>query len=254
MQPLTGKVALITGAAQGIGLGCARVLGEAGATVAVVDIDASAAETAVESLADTGVSAEMFLADVSQADEVARCVQSVIERLGHIGILVNNAGTHDGQGIEQASEADWDRVIAINLKSVFLLSRAVLPSLKSGGGCIVNMSSMVGLVGQRNAAAYAASKGGIIALTKNMALDLAPYGIRVNCVCPGWVETPLVNTWFALQENEESARAYIDSVHPLGRIATPEEIGQAVLFLVTAQSAFVTGVVLPIEGGVTLGY
>ena len=113
---------------------------------------------------------------------------------------------------------------------------------------------MVGLVGQGKSGAYSASKGGIIALTKNMALDLAPYGIRVNCICPGWVETPLVNEWFALQPDEAEARAYVDSIHPLGRIASADEIGKAALFLASDLASFVTGVALEVDGGVTLGY
>ena len=254
MQTLADKVALITGAAKGIGLGCARVLGTCGASIAVVDIDAPAAETAVQSMRASGVNAERFIADVSRSGEVAQMVMAVAQRFGQIDIVVNNAGTHDGKGIEQASEADWDNLIATNLKSVFLVTKAALPYLKATRGCIVNMSSMVGVVGQKNAAAYAASKGGIIALTKNMALDLAPDGIRVNCICPGWVETPLVNAWFAHQADEAAARNYVDSIHPMGRIASPEDIGHAALFLASAQSVFVTGIVLPVEGGVTLGY
>jgi NAD(P)-dependent dehydrogenase (short-subunit alcohol dehydrogenase family) len=126
--------------------------------------------------------------------------------------------------------------------------------LKESRGSIVNMGSMVGLVGQGNSGAYSASKGGIIALTKNMALDFAPYGIRVNCICPGWVRTPLVDAWFAMQPDETSARSYVDSIHPLGRIASPEEIGQVALFLASTQASFVTGVAIPVDGGVTLGY
>ena len=253
-RSVQGKVALITGAAKGIGWGCAQVLGMAGAAVALVDVDANGVESAAQQLRDHGVTATAYTANVSRSDDVNRAIDAVVERYHGIDIVINNAGTHDGKSIEQASEADWDRVIAVNLKSVFLVSKAALPHLKANGGAIVNMSSMVGLVGQSNACAYAASKGGIIALTKNMALDLAPYHIRVNCICPGWVETPLVQTWFGLQPDEPAARNYIYSVHPLGRIATPEDIGRAALFLASEMGAFVTGVALPVDGGVALGY
>jgi NAD(P)-dependent dehydrogenase (short-subunit alcohol dehydrogenase family) len=251
---LTGKVAIVTGAAKGIGLGCARVLGRAGALIGMVDIDAPALNTAVGALGAEGITAMAFAADVSLSDDVHRMVAAVLSRYGRVDIVLNNAGTHDGKSIEQASEADWDRVIATNLKSVFLVNKAALPHLKQTRGAIINMSSMVRLVGQSNAGAYAASKGGIIALTKNMALDFAPYGIRVNCICPGWVETPLVQTWFRLQPDEHAARNYIDSIHPLGRIATPEDVGRAALFLCSEMGAFVTGVALPVDGGVALGY
>jgi len=251
---LAGQVAVITGAGAGIGLGCARVLGAAGAAIAVWDIDEAAAESAVERLQAGGVEAKAYIADVSQASAVETTIADIVRAFGKIDILVNNAGTHDGKGIEEGDEADWNRIVDTNLKSVFLTSKAALPQLKAARGCIVNMGSMVGLVGQGRSGAYSASKGGIIALTKNLALDLAPYGIRVNCICPGWVETPLVNAWFALQPEEAEARAYVDSIHPLGRIAKAEEIGKAALFLASDLAWFVTGVAVEVDGGVTLGY
>ncbi len=254
MRALDNKIAIVTGAAKGIGLGCARVLGEAGAAVALVDIDQAAAQKAVEELRAEGVQVEAFMTDVSRSDQVNQMVAAAVKSFGQIDIVVNNAGVHDSKGVEQATEADWDRIINTNLKSVFLVTKAALPYLKTTQGSIVNMSSMAGVVGQNSAGAYAASKGGMIAMTKNMALDFAPYGIRVNAVCPGWVETPLVNVWFELQPDERAAREYIYSIHPLGRISSPEEIGRAVLFLTSAQSSFVTGVILPVDGGVTLGY
>lgn len=251
---LQEKVALITGSAKGIGLGCARVLGKAGASIAVVDIDQPAVNHTVQTLQAEGIAAQGFVADVSQSQQVADAVQNIINHFSRIDILINNAGTHDGKGIEASSESDWDRIITINLKSVFLVTTAALPYLKTTRGSIVNMGSMVGLVGQGNSGAYSASKGGSIALTRNMAIDFAPYGIRVNCICPGWVETPLVNAWFAMQPDEAQARQYVSSIHPLGRIASAEEIGQVALFLASEQASFVTGIAIPVDGGVTLGY
>ncbi len=220
---LRAKVAVITGAGKGIGCGCARVLAAAGASVAVWDIDADAAHETVAGLREQGVHAEAFVADVSQSLQVEATITDIASKFGKIDILINNAGAHDGKGIEEGDESDWDRIVNTNLKSVFLVSKAALPYLKATMGCIVNMGSMVGLVGQGKSGAYSASKGGIVALTKNMALDLAPYGIRVNCICPGWVETPLVNEWFALQPDETAARQYVDSIHPLGRIASAHD-------------------------------
>jgi NAD(P)-dependent dehydrogenase (short-subunit alcohol dehydrogenase family) len=254
VSPLIEKVALVTGAAKGIGLGCARMLAKAGASVALVDVDGAGAESAAAALRESGATADAFVTDVSQSSQVSAMIGGVLARFGRLDIVVNNAGVHDSKSIEHASEADWDRIIAVNLKGVFLVTKAALPHLKATRGNVINMSSMVGLVGQANAGAYAASKGGIIALTKNLALDFAPYGIRVNCICPGWVETPLVNAWFKLQPDELTARQYINSVHPLGRIATIDDVGRAAVFLASEASAFVTGIVLPVDGGVTLGY
>lgn len=251
---LAGQVAIVTGGAKGIGLGCARVLGQAGASVGIVDVDAAACEAGVQDLRGLGVIAGAYLCDVGRKDQVDSMIAAVVNRFGRLDVVVNNAGVHDSKSLEDADEADWDRILTTNLKSMYLIIKAALPHLKESRGRIVNMSSMAGVVGQGSAAAYASSKGAIITLTKNLALDLAPYGIRVNAICPGWVETPLVNAWFALQPDEAAARSYIASIHPLGRIATADEIGQAALFLASAASSFVTGVALPVDGGVTLGY
>ena len=251
---LAGRVAVVTGGAKGIGLGCARVMGAAGAAIALWDIDEAALNSAAEQLRSQGIKAQPFIADVSQSAAVDAAIAAIAGDFGKIDILVNNAGAHDGKGIEEADEADWSRIIDTNLKSVFLVSKAALPHLKETRGAIVNMGSMVGLVGQGKSGAYSASKGGIIAMTKNLALDLATYGIRVNCICPGWVETPLVNQWFAMQPDEAEARAYVDSIHPLGRIAAADEIGNAALFLASDLASYVTGVAIEVDGGVTLGY
>ena len=252
---LADRVAVVTGGAKGIGFGCARMLGAAGAAIALWDIDEAALNSASRQLQSQGIQATPFIADVSQSSPaVDATIAAIVREFGKIDILVNNAGTHDGKGIEEADEVDWSRIIDTNLKSVFLVSKAALPHLKATRGAIVNMGSMVGLVGQGKSGAYSASKGGIIALTKNLALDLAPYGIRVNCICPGWVETPLVNDWFALQPDEAEARAYVDSIHPLGRIAAADEIGNAALFLASDLASYVTGVAIEVDGGVTLGY
>ena len=253
-QLVEQQVAVVTGAAKGIGRACARVFGAAGATIALIDIDGDAAGATLMELQKRGVQAAFFPADVSNAAEVSAAVQGILGRFGKIDILVNNAGTHDGKGIQEAGEEDWDRIIGANLKSVFLVSKAALPSLKQTGGAIINMGSMVGLVGQGSSGAYSASKGGIVALTKNMALDLAPHRIRVNCICPGWVETPLVDEWFALQPDEARARDYVNAIHPLGRIAAADEIGNVALFLASDLASFVTGVAIEVDGGVTLGY
>ncbi len=251
---VAGQVAVITGAAKGIGRGCAHVLAASGASLALLDIDEHAASATLRQLEAQGAKAAYFKTDVSRSEDVEAAIHGVLKSFGRIDILVNNAGAHDGKGIQEADEADWDRIINTNLKSIYLMSKAALPSLKESGGAIVNMASMVGLVGQGQSGAYSASKGGIVALTKNMALDLAQYGIRVNCICPGWVETPLVNEWFALQPDEAEARRYVNSIHPLGRIADADEIGKVALFLASDLASFITGVAIEVDGGVSLGY
>jgi NAD(P)-dependent dehydrogenase (short-subunit alcohol dehydrogenase family) len=251
---LDGKVALITGAAKGIGKGCAQVLGKRGARIAVVDLDDVAGPLTAAGIEASGGRAVFFQADVSKADEVQKMITRLLEVFGQLDLLINNAGYHISKNVEDTSEEEWDYILNTNLKSVFLCSKYAIPHLRKTRGAIVNMSSMVGLVGQRNAGAYSATKGGIIAMTRGMALDFAKDGIRVNCICPGWVETPLVEDWFSQQADPQAAKEYIYAKHPLGKIATPEEVGNAVVFLCSEESSFITGVALPVDGGVTLGY
>jgi NAD(P)-dependent dehydrogenase (short-subunit alcohol dehydrogenase family) len=251
---LKGKVAIVTGAAKGIGKGCATVMAQAGASVAIADLDDAAARALADEISSTGPAAIAVRCDVSNSDDVRALIEGVVAHFGGLDILVNNAGYHISKNIEVTSEEEWDYILRNNLKSVFLCSKYAIPHLRKRKGCIVNMSSMVGLVGQTNAGAYSASKGGIIAMTKGMALDFAKDGIRVNCICPGWVQTPLVEDWFGQQPDPDAARKYIYGVHPLGRIATPEEVGRAALFLASESAAFVTGVALPVDGALTLGY
>jgi len=251
---LDGKVALVTGAGKGIGKGCAEVLSRHGVRIAVVDIDTAAGPQTAKGIEANGGHAIFLPADVSKAADVQKMVTQLIELFGRLDILINNAGYHISKSIEDTSEEEWDYILNTNLRSVFLCSKYAIPYLRKTRGAILNMSSMVGLVGQRNAGAYSATKGGIIAMTKGMALDFAKDGIRVNCICPGWVETPLVEDWFSQQADPQAAKTYIFGRHPLGRIATPEEVGDAAVFLCSEASSFVTGVTLPLDGGVTLGY
>jgi NAD(P)-dependent dehydrogenase (short-subunit alcohol dehydrogenase family) len=251
---LDGKVALITGAAKGIGKGCAQVLGKRGVRVAIADLDDAAGPLTAAGIETSGGRAVFLRADVSKVDDVQKAITRLIEVFGRLDILINNAGYHISKNVEDTSEEEWDYILNTNLKSFFLCSKYAIPQLRKTRGAIVNMSSMVGLVGQRNAGAYSATKGGIIAMTRGMALDFAKDGIRVNCICPGWVETPLVEDWFSQQKDPQAAKEYIYAKHPLGKIATPEEVGNAVVFLCSEESSFVTGVALPVDGGVTLGY
>lgn len=248
----SGKVAIVTGGAKGIGRGCAEVLAANGGRVAIVDVDREAGEDLARQM---GPEQALFAAcDVSNSQQVQQMIACTVERFGRLDLLINNAGYHISKSVEETTEAEWDYLIDTNLRSVFLCSKYAIPHLKRTRGTIINMSSMVGLVGQTNAGAYSASKGGVIGMTRNMALDLAPFGVRVNCICPGWVATPLVEDWFGQQSDPAASRKYIYGAHPLGRIATTEEIGRVALFLASEQSAFITGAALPVEGGLTLGY
>jgi L-fucose dehydrogenase len=251
---LQGKVALVTGAAKGIGKGCALILGQQGADVVVADVDESAGMATAAEIRNLGLKCVFTACDVSRLEQVEALIASVVESFGRLDVLINNAGYHISKDVEHTSEQEWDYMLATNLKSVFLCSKYAIPHLKKTRGTIINMSSMVGLVGQSNAAAYAASKGGIVALSKGMAIDLAGDGIRVNCICPGWVQTPLVEDWFAQQSDPSAARKYVFDMHPVGRISTVEEIGRVALFLCSEEASFITGVALPVDGGVTLGY
>lgn len=251
---VTTRTAIVTGGAKGIGRACSEVLASAGMRVIILDKDeAAAAQVAAEVSANSSCCGRMAC-NVSNHDDVRRTFERVAGEYGRLDVLVNNAGDHISKSVEHTSEQEWDYIIDTNLKSVFLCSKFAIPLLRQARGSIVNMSSMVGLVGQTNAGAYAASKGGIIAMTKGMALDLAPDGIRVNCICPGWVQTPLVENWFAQQEDPEESRRRIYALHPLGRISSPEEVARAVLFLASDHASFITGVALPVDGAVTLGY
>ena len=251
---LEGKVIVVTGGAKGIGRGCAQVMAGKGATIVIADNDEQAGPQAEAELQQTGAQALFVPTDVSQSEPVTEMVERTVAEYGQLDCLLNNAGTHISKTVFDQTEEEWDRLIDVNLKGYFLCAKAALPHLVAAKGNIINMSSMVGLVGQSRAVAYAASKGGIVAMTQALALDLAPDGVRVNCICPGWVETPLVEDWFHQQPDPEEARRYIYSVHPLGRIATVEEVGEAAAFLASDAASFITGIALPVDGGVTLGY
>lgn len=249
---LKNKVAIVTGGARGIGAGICEIFCEEGAHCFVIDKDAIDAKVAA--LRKNGGTATGIVCDVSKSDQVRAMIAATIKEAGRIDVLVNNAGYHISKGVEELSEEEWDFLVDTNLKSMFLCTKYALPYLKKTAGSVINMSSMVGLVGQPNACAYAATKGGIIAMTKNMAIDLAQYGIRVNVICPGWIQTPLVEDWFGQQKDPDAARKYIYSQHPLNRIGTSREIGKIALFLATEDSAFTTGSVIESDGGITLGY
>ena len=248
------KVAVVTGAGRGIGQGIARIFSREGAQVVVVDILEDIGAKMADELGASEGNAFFVPADLKSSESVQKMINATIQTFGKLDILVNNAGYHLSKNVEETSEEEWEFIIATNLRSTFLCSKYAIPHLRKTRGNIINMSSMVGLVGQPNAGAYSASKGGQIAMTKGMAIDFAQDGIRVNAICPGWIQTPLVEDWFSQQQDPEASRQYIFGQHPLGRIGTIEECGKAALFLASDDSSFVTGITLTIDGGITLGY
>jgi meso-butanediol dehydrogenase / (S,S)-butanediol dehydrogenase / diacetyl reductase len=255
-----GRVAVVTGGASGIGLASAARLLDEGATVVIADLDGEGAARAAEELlagaaagGDAGAAsrAEAVAADVTCSDDVRRLVDGVVAAHGRIDVLFNNAGIFEPGELHEVDEEAWDRELAANLRSVYLVSRAVVPvMLAQGGGAIVNNALVAALVGDGRSAAYCASKGGVALLTKAMALDYAARGIRVNAICCGEIDTPLFEREAGqLGMTVDEYRAILNEAHSMGRIGRPEEAAAAVAFLAGDDASFVTGVLLPIDGG-----
>lgn len=244
-RQLCGKVAVVTGAASGIGRSTAQLLAARGAYVYLVDMD-SRAEKVVSDIRDGGGEAEGYLVDVSNIAEVRQMIKTVGERWGKIDILVNNAGIRGGGTIEKISEEDWDRVMAINVKSMFLCSQAAFSYLKAAPKpSIVNTASIAGYRGHPFSGAYGPSKGAVIAFTRELAMEWAQYGIRVNAVAPGLIETGMTKEKYA---NPQLTKARSEFV-PLGRIGQPEDIAKAILFLASSDADYITAQVLTVDGG-----
>jgi NAD(P)-dependent dehydrogenase (short-subunit alcohol dehydrogenase family) len=247
---LTDKVALITGGASGIGRATSLLFAREGATVVIADLNAQAGQAVVNDITQSGGRAWFESADVTRATDCHQMVDRTLREFGKIDILFNNAGIIRRATVLDLSEEDWDRVMAVNVKSIFLLSREVIPHMqKSGGGSIINTASGWGLTGGAKAAAYCASKGAVVLLTKAMAVDHGPQKIRVNCICPGDTDTGMLRSE-AQQLGEANDRFLAEAAkRPLGRVGTPEEIARAALYLASDASSFVTGTALVVDGG-----
>jgi NAD(P)-dependent dehydrogenase (short-subunit alcohol dehydrogenase family) len=247
---LNGKVALITGGASGIGRATALLFAQEGASVAIADFNRQSAQAVVQEIAGYGGRSIFEPADVARTNDCQRAVERTLRELGGIHVLFNNAGIIRRASVVELSEADWDRVMAVNVKSIFLMSRQVIPIMeKTGGGSIINMASGWGLGGGPKAAVYCASKGAVVLLTKAMAIDHGPQGIRVNCICPGDTDTTMLRDE-AQQLGEPTERFLTESARrPLGRVGKPNEIAQAALYLASDAASFVTGTALVVDGG-----
>jgi NAD(P)-dependent dehydrogenase (short-subunit alcohol dehydrogenase family) len=250
MGSLTGKRALITGGASGIGRATALLFAREGAAVAVADLDQAGGAQVVQTIEDTGGRAIFVLCDVTQAWDCQRAVRSTVDELGGLDILFNNAGIIRRANVLDTSEQEWDRVMAVNVRSIFLLSKVAIPVMaRAGGGAIINTGSGWGLVGGRDAVSYCASKGAVVNMTRAMALDHGEQNIRVNCICPGDTDTPMLREE-ARQLEEADAQFLAEAAQrPLRRIGRPEDIAQAALYLASDASSFVTGTILVVDGG-----
>ncbi|HTS38745.1 MAG TPA: SDR family NAD(P)-dependent oxidoreductase [Candidatus Solibacter sp.] len=247
---LAGKVAMVTGGASGIGRGICLRLAEMGAFVAVLDIDEAKGNATVSEIEAQAGKATFLKCDVRSAADCRRVTEVVIETHGRVDILCNCAGIIVRKDVVELSEDEWDRAVDITLKGVYLLSHEVVPHMiRGGGGSIVNIGSGWSLKGGPRAAAYCAAKGGVVNLTRAVAIDHGKHNIRVNCVCPGDVDTPMLHSECA--QLGESREAFMREAanRPLARVGTPEDIANAVLFLASPMSSWITGAALVVDGG-----
>lgn len=250
MARLTGRVAIVTGAAQGIGLASSRALAAEGATVAVVDLDGAAAADAAEQIRASGGAASGYAADVSDEASVRAVVARVCQDHGDVTVLVNNAGITRRTTAVETSVEDWDLVFAVNVRGVFLMCKHVVPVMdRAGGGSIVNMGSGWGLTGGARALPYCASKGAVVNMTRALAIDHGPQNIRVNSVNPGDTDTGMLRDEARQLDEDSSAFLREAAQRPLGRVGTPAEIASAVVWLASEESSFVTGSALVVDGG-----
>ncbi len=249
---LLDKVVVLTGGGDGIGAECALAYAREGATVAILDQNLQAAEDVASRAGERSVA---IRADVADGTMVEAAITQVLNRLGRIDAVHNNAGVaHPSLPLHETSEAEWDQLFRVNLKSVYWTTRFAFPALAASKGTILNTASMVGLIGQPDHAAYVATKGAMISLTKAMAADYARYSIRVNAICPAAVLTPMLERWCNEQPDPAGTRQLLDDVHLLGPAPRGDVIADVAVFLLSHRSRFMTGCIVPVSGGAELGY
>lgn len=247
---LDGQVAIVTGGASGIGLATAKLLAEMGVTIGLIDINESDGIDATEQIKESGGNAKFFLCDVTSDSECKKTVETIHKEFGKIDILFNNAGVIRRKNVLDLEEKDWDLIVDVNLKAIYLLSRHVIPiMIKGKGGSIINNGSGWGIKGGSNAVAYCAAKGGVVNMTRAMAIDHGKHGIRVNCVCPGDVDTPLLRGEAKQLGVDEETFMKEAAERPLNRVGDPQDIAYAVLYLASNLSSWVTGTTIIVDGG-----
>ncbi len=249
---LKDKVSVITGAGAGIGKATALRFAQEGANLVVADRDETAGEEVVRQIKQSGKEAAFVYTDVSISEDCRRLMEKTYETFKRIDILVNNAGIYVQGDITSTTEEDWKRILSVNVDGIFYCSRHAVPyMIKAGGGSIVHVGSEAGIVGIKNQLAYNVSKAAAIMMAKSMAIDLAPHNIRVNAVCPGTTETPLVKAAIEQSSDPTQARGVLESCRPANRLGRPEEIASAILFIASDEPGYATGSSLVIDGGMT---
>jgi NAD(P)-dependent dehydrogenase (short-subunit alcohol dehydrogenase family) len=252
---LRGKVAVITGGSSGFGLATAEVFAREGARVVITARKEAKGNQAAKKIKEsTGVDVSFFACDVSREKEVAHLVRKILDAHNKIDIWMNNAGILTRKNFEEITEGEWDKIMATNLKGVFFCCKHVIPSMvKNGGGSIVNTSSHVSLVGKSDTPLYSASKGGVTALSRSLAMRYGKNNIRVNCICPGWIVTDMNRETIEKASDPEKKYQEIVSKYPLGRLGTPMDVAYAALYFASDESQWVTGVALAVDGGYIAG-
>jgi NAD(P)-dependent dehydrogenase (short-subunit alcohol dehydrogenase family) len=249
---LKDQVIFLTGGSDGIGRQCADAYAAEGAVVVIAAISAERVDAAARELGSKHLG---IVCDVGQAKDVEAAIQFTLKKYGGINAIHNNAGiVGPSKPLHETSEAEWDELLRVNLKSVYLTTKYGFAALRESRGSILNTSSMVGIMGQASHAAYTATKGGMNTLTKSMALDYAQYGIRVNAVCPAATWTPMLRKWASDQPDPGAISAYLDAIHPLGKCPEADVIADACVFLLSEKARFITGHMLHVSGGAELGY
>ncbi len=251
-KEFAGKVALVTGAAMGIGAAVATLLAERGAKVVLVDRAEKELTKMAKGLERKKLKAHAITADVSKAEEVEHAIKEVVKVFGRLDVVSNNAGIQRYGTVETTPEAEWDEVMNVNLKSVYLVCHYAIPHLRKRKGAVVNMASVQSFATQQNVAAYTTSKHALIGLTRSMALDFAKDGVRVNAVAPGTVDTPMLHWAVSLDPNPTALMKVVNNMHPLRRIAKPKEIAEVGAFLASDRASFITGATVVADGGLLL--